>query len=86
MSTQMIARSATKVGIWQQAQNARIDKMEAKAVRKARKQGAPRAVLHTSDRKDRLALEARGWSFDAASSVGIASPTRFWMSKALPES
>lgn len=71
--------------IWQQATDMRFEKIERKAYKKARKAKAPRAYITSVLLSDRLGLEGRGWECESAVSVGIATNTRYLMSKDLPK-
>lgn len=72
--------------IWQQATDMRFEKIERKAYKKARKMGAPTAYITSVLLSDRLGLEARGWVTESATSVGIATNTRYLLAKAVPAS
>jgi hypothetical protein len=83
MTDHIEGSSRVHTSIWAKAKDDQISAMEHRAFRKARREGAPKAVIKNSTVWVRLALEARGWELESTVSVGIATNTRFVLTKAL---
>lgn len=83
MTDHIEGSSRVHTSIWEQAKSDRLDRLEAKAVRRARRAGVEVAILKTTVLSDRLGFEARGWELESSVSVGIATPTRWVLRKSL---
>jgi len=69
--------------IWREAEDQRLTKMEEKAERRARKAGVEEAHIRTTLLSDRLRLQGRGWKLESTTSVGIATVSRYELTRTL---
>lgn len=83
MTEHIEGSSRVHTSIWARAQVEYLDKMEKKAFKKARKAGSPTAHIHTTSTKDRLGLQARGWTLEDITETAYALTAKYYLVKAL---